>query len=371
MLSKHYLWQQDLLDAEIEVKDNQETLTRRYIYVGLRPIAVIDYDSDNSPSIYTIHTDHLGTPQQVSNDNQQTVWQGEYDAFGQVTVKAISTSNTQDIQAKKKGWSLNLINQANAADDTIHKEPFAFNLRFAGQYEDVESGYYYNWHRYYNPKTGRYLTSDPIGLNGGLNTYGYAGQNPVSAVDPWGLEVEAYFMNPIQDGISHSSFGHMAYRINGKEFSFSPTKNLSVYDNYISNQKRKRDIVGLKLKLTAYQESELLKNTYKLMETAEYKNGVYMCTNPFQDAMQMTGIDIYKSTVAMSPSPSVTTIKRPTLSPEALFNRMIKMDNLVKSIYIYDNTNYEFRGVPYVSPDFIQKANDYNGDITKRTIFSW
>ena len=83
---QRYLWQQGLLDAEIDVKDNQESLTRRYIYVGLRPIVMIDYDADNNASIYTIHTDHLGTPQQVSNEAQEIVWQGEYDAFGNVTV---------------------------------------------------------------------------------------------------------------------------------------------------------------------------------------------------------------------------------------------------------------------------------------------
>lgn len=60
---QRYLWQQGLLDAEIDVKDNQETVTRRYLYIGLRPIAMIDYDADNTPSIYTIHTDHLGTSQ--------------------------------------------------------------------------------------------------------------------------------------------------------------------------------------------------------------------------------------------------------------------------------------------------------------------
>lgn len=181
---QRYLWQQGLLDAEIDVNAGQESLSRRYIYMGLRPVAVIDYDKDNNPSIYTIHTDHLGTPQQVTNKQQEIVWRGDYDAFGNVTVKATPQNKTEDTQAK--GWSLNIINKANAAETTASK-PFEFNLRFAGQYEDSESGYYYNWHRYYNPETGRYLTSDPIGLNGGLNTYGYTGQNPVQAVDPWGL----------------------------------------------------------------------------------------------------------------------------------------------------------------------------------------
>jgi len=56
-----------------------------------------------------------------------------------------------------------------------------------GQYVDAESGLFYNWNRYYNPAIGRYISSDPIGIDGGLNTFLYAEASPVMYADPEGL----------------------------------------------------------------------------------------------------------------------------------------------------------------------------------------
>jgi RHS repeat-associated protein len=112
-----------------------------------------------SRMVYYAHNDHLGTTHMLSDENGVSAWSAVYDPFGQVTV-----NDDLDGDGRK----------------------VTFNQRFPGQYYDAESGLHYNYHRYYDPETGRYITSDPIGLDGGLNTFGYVGQNPIKYIDPTG-----------------------------------------------------------------------------------------------------------------------------------------------------------------------------------------
>ncbi|KZX85441.1 hypothetical protein A3715_03715 [Oleiphilus sp. HI0009] len=103
--------------------------------------------------IYYYQNDHLGTPQRMINQSGATVWQANYNSFGQAHTQTNTVEN---------------------------------NLRFPGQYYDAESGLHQNYFRDYDPELGRYIQSDPIGLAGGLNTYGYAYQSPLVWVDPTG-----------------------------------------------------------------------------------------------------------------------------------------------------------------------------------------
>jgi RHS repeat-associated protein len=57
----------------------------------------------------------------------------------------------------------------------------------AGTPTSAGGGYVYLRNRWYDPQTGRFLSQDPIGLAGGVNLYAYAGNNPASFSDPFGL----------------------------------------------------------------------------------------------------------------------------------------------------------------------------------------
>ena len=128
------------------------TVLREYVYLRGEPVALLEYET--RPGWYFYVIDHLGTPQQLVDAQGTVVWQAAYLPYGEAKVLKATVQN---------------------------------NLRFPGQYFDAETGLHYNWNRYYNPKTGRYITADPIGLVGGMNVYAYTGGNPVNAVDLEGL----------------------------------------------------------------------------------------------------------------------------------------------------------------------------------------
>ena len=83
-----------------------------------------------------------------------------------------------------------------SADTEGKRTAYTLALRLPGQWEDSESGLYYNDFRYYDPQAGRYLSPDPLGRMaealGSPNAYAYVNNNPLSYIDPWGLILFAF-----------------------------------------------------------------------------------------------------------------------------------------------------------------------------------
>lgn len=146
-----------------EYRASDGAMIREYVWLNQTPVAVVAPDASlpgASSDIFYIHADHLDTPRVVLDraGRQRWTWlSGE--PFG-----------TDPPNERPQGLSA-----------------FNFNLRFSGQYFDNDSGLVYNHFRYYEPSLGRYTQSDPVGLVGGINTYGYVENNPLSYIDPEGL----------------------------------------------------------------------------------------------------------------------------------------------------------------------------------------
>ncbi|MCW8200944.1 hypothetical protein D8B23_21780, partial [Verminephrobacter aporrectodeae subsp. tuberculatae] len=176
------------LSAEL---DAQGRITRQYIYLANRPIAIIDTPAgrpladaprgvladlkiivqgwfDQAEKIVWLHANHLGAIEAATDAQGQLAWQASYAPFGQANIRTVR----MDAQAAQTDFRL--------------------NLRLPGQYADSETGLYYNGQRYYDPERGQYLTPDPLGTPDGPNPYSYVRYNPLKYIDPDGLVLFAF-----------------------------------------------------------------------------------------------------------------------------------------------------------------------------------
>ena len=166
-----YLYGADgqLLGQKTYGSTGKATKAQYWVWLDGMPIAGIElkYASNgttiSSTTQYYLHSDHLNTPRLATNPSQTLLWSWNSDAFG------VGTANG-DVDG----------------DGVILDMP----LRFPGQLYDAHTALNYNYFRDYDPNTGRYVKSDPIGLNGGLNTYGYVSANPLSLSDQYGLMID-------------------------------------------------------------------------------------------------------------------------------------------------------------------------------------
>ena len=135
-----------------------------HVWLEDRPIAAITYTytgTSTTPATTTtsyVETDHLATPRLITNASRQKRWTWESAPYGDT----FPNENPQSLGA------------------------YNYNLRFPGQYFDAETNHHYNHHRDYESTSGRYLESDPIGLDGGVNTYAYVFNSPLTYTDPTG-----------------------------------------------------------------------------------------------------------------------------------------------------------------------------------------
>lgn len=187
---KFFVWDGDLLTQEISERESVTFLYEPESFVPMMRIVSrkIENDSDseqecsnwlahskeckemegeakNNPNVKDsylnfYHCDYLGTPREMVNERGKIVWSEMLSVWGRIVAK-------RDVVDLGRKWRVS--------------QP----IRFQGQYEDDETGLFYNRYRYYDPDSGTYLSQDPIRLRGGLNLYSYP--TPTSYVDPRGL----------------------------------------------------------------------------------------------------------------------------------------------------------------------------------------
>ena len=153
---------------------------KEYIWLDDMPVAVVD-DTGSSPVLYFIHTDQLGTPQNITDGSMNIVWDGVFDPFGNPVSGGSGSATWGSAQWGGFNWG--------ATGPSLALT----NLRFPGQYFDNETALNQNWNRDYDPTIGRYIqgegfdVGDIQGERNGENSYTYVDSGPIIEIDPFGL----------------------------------------------------------------------------------------------------------------------------------------------------------------------------------------
>jgi len=155
-----YLYDNEDIVAEY---DSAGTLLRSYIHgLGIdEPIRITIHDSPSTSYYYL--ADGLGSITEMQDSTGNTVEKYSYDSFGNVTIK-------------------------DGAGNTLTESSINNSYMFCGYWYDEETELYNCRNRYYDTRTGRFISEDPIGFEGDTNFYTYVGNNAINYIDPYGLK---------------------------------------------------------------------------------------------------------------------------------------------------------------------------------------
>ncbi|MEU3520467.1 RHS repeat-associated core domain-containing protein [Streptomyces sp. NPDC006654] len=156
-----FVWDGTTLAEQTTVADGRpDPVTLTWDHDGLHPLTQTERITDAATrqdidsQFFAIVTDVVGAPTELVDETGAVSW-----------------------RSRRTTWGVTAQNGENTASTP---------LRFPGQYQDPETGLHYNYHRYYDPETGRYASQDPVGIEFAFNPVAYV-HNPWRWVDPLGL----------------------------------------------------------------------------------------------------------------------------------------------------------------------------------------
>ncbi|AKJ30736.1 PAAR domain-containing protein [Caldimonas brevitalea] len=138
------------------------------------PLAVLQARGGQTQLVHVV-SDLNGSPRELLDNHGDLLWTGQLKTWGHLGRSHVKDNDTAFSSQFAESY------RPAANDPAIDVE-----LRFANQWEDEESGLFYNLNRYYDPSSGQYASLDPLGPAGGIATHRYV-SNPATWIDPMGL----------------------------------------------------------------------------------------------------------------------------------------------------------------------------------------